>query len=186
MASAFAHAFVAVSSGSAFGFKSCPWRLWFCGIFCAVIPDIDILAFEFGIPYESFWGHRGFTHSLVFASLLAALLTLLFFRREQVRGWIFLYLFFCGASHGLLDAMTNGGLGVAFFSPFDNARHFLPWRPIRVSPVVASRFFTLRGLGILQNEAIWIGLPCLGALMVGMMRRRRSIERRSGLESQKS
>lgn len=31
--------------------------------------------------------------------------------------------------------LTDGGLGVAFFSPFDNKRYFLPWRPIRVSPI---------------------------------------------------
>jgi len=37
--------------------------------------------------------------------------------------------------------MTNGGLGIAFFSPFDPARYFLPWRPILVSPIGASVFF---------------------------------------------
>jgi hypothetical protein len=35
-------------------------------------------------------------------------------------------LFLATAGHGLLDAMTNGGLGLAFFSPFDNHRYFLP------------------------------------------------------------
>jgi hypothetical protein len=33
---------------------------------------------------------------------------------------------FVTASHGMLDAMTDGGLGVAFFAPFDNARYFFP------------------------------------------------------------
>jgi len=40
--------------------------------------------------------------------------------------------------------MTKGGLGVAFFSPFDNSRYFLPWRPIRVSPIAIHRFFSAR------------------------------------------
>src|SRR5260370_4302014 len=55
--------------------------------------------------------------------------------------------------------MTDGGLGVAFFSPFDNHRYFLPWTPIRVSPIGAGRFFTHRGLEVLQSEFLWIWLP---------------------------
>jgi len=39
-------------------------------------------------------------------------------------------LFFVAASHGLLDAMTRGGEGVALLSPFDTTRYFLFWRPI--------------------------------------------------------
>ena len=39
------------------------------------------------------------------------------------------------ASHGVLDALTDGGPGVAFLAPFDDTRYFFPWRPIRVSPL---------------------------------------------------
>ena len=49
--------------------------------------------------------------------------------------------FFASGVHGLLDAMTDGGLGVAFFSPFDNRRYFLPWTPIRVIPDRRQPFF---------------------------------------------
>ncbi len=84
------------------------------------------------------------------------------------------YLFLATASHGVLDAMTNGGLGVAFFSPFDNSRYFLPWRPIRVSPLSFGRFFSARGYLILQNELLWIWLPAgLFALVVLMLRHKR-------------
>jgi inner membrane protein len=55
--------------------------------------------------------------------------------------------------------MTDGGLGVAFFSPFDNHRYFLPWTPIRVSPIGLGRFFSPRGLEVLQSELLWIWLP---------------------------
>jgi inner membrane protein len=82
-------------------------------------------------------------------------------------------LFLATASHGVLDAMTNGGLGVAFFSPFDNRRYFLPWRPVRVSPIAVTRFFTPRGLAILQSELLWIWLPAiLLASLVWMLRRK--------------
>jgi inner membrane protein len=83
---------------------------------------------------------------------------------------LFAYLFMATASHGLLDAMTKGGLGVAFFSPFDNTRYFLPWRPILVSPISVTRFFTPRGFAIAQNEFLWIWIPAIllasGAWMV--------------------
>src|SRR5690349_19969775 len=83
------------------------------------------------------------------------------------------YVFLVTASYGVLDAMTNGGLGVAFFSPFNNRRYFLPWRPIVVSPLTASRFFIAQGLAVLQNELLWIWAPSVVfALLVWMFRRR--------------
>jgi inner membrane protein len=72
---------------------------------------------------------------------------------------LFEYLFVATASHGLLDAMTNGGLGGAFFSPFSNHRYFLPWKPIRVSPISVHRFFSGRGYAVLQSELLWIWVP---------------------------
>ena len=59
------------------------------------------------------------------------------------------------------DAMTTGGLGVAFFSPFDNSRYFFPWRPIKVSPIGIGKFFTMRGIQVLKSELLWIGLPSI-------------------------
>ncbi len=70
--------------------------------------------------------------------------------------------------------MTAGGLGVPFFSPFTNARYFFPWCPIRVSPIGLSRFFTERGLEVLQSELLWIWLPSalLAAFAWWWLRRR--------------
>ena len=127
-----------------------------------MLPDIDVVGFRFGIRYGDFWGHRGFTHSLLFASILATLapgwdsLT----RCPGLnRTWLWLYFFLATASHGILDAMTNGGLGVAFFSPFNNTRFFLPWHPILVSPISLTRFFSGRGVAVLRSELIWIWIP---------------------------
>ena len=139
-----------------------PKRIWIAGALCSVFPDIDVIGFHFGIHYGDFWGHRGFTHSLLFATILASLVVILGFWRASPRSailWIWSYLFLATASHGLLDAMTDGGLGVAFFSPFDNHRYFLPWRPILVSPIGLSRFFSDRGLAVLKSELLWIWLP---------------------------
>jgi inner membrane protein len=78
-------------------------------------------------------------------------------RGERLRLWT--YFFLAVASHGVLDAMTNGGLGVAFFAPFDDRRFFFPFHPILVSPVRPSRFFDARGLAVLQSELLWVWLP---------------------------
>ena len=138
------------------------WRFWCQIIVCGILPDIDSLGFHLGIPYSSFWGHRGITHSLAFAAVLAICLATGFSRTLRPPWMLALLLFFVTATHGLLDAMTDGGLGVAFLSPFDLQRYFLPWRPIHVSPMGVGRFFSARGLRILWSEIVWVWLRVLG------------------------
>jgi inner membrane protein len=142
-----------------------------------MIPDLDVIGFRFGIHYGDFWGHRGFTHSLVFAALLASSVMFIGFRQALPglgRLPMLVYFFLATASHGLLDAMTDGGLGVAFFSPFDNHRFFLPGTPIRVSPIGVGRFFTDGGLAVLPNELLWIWLPAAVLAVSAWVMRRRS------------
>jgi inner membrane protein len=142
--------------------ESMPARYWLAGVVCSVLPDADVLAFRFGIPYRHTFGHRGFSHSLLAAALLATIALLAVrshpaCRARALRIWIFFFL--AAASHGLLDAMTSGGLGVAFFAPVDNQRYFFGWRPIYVSPLGISRLFSERGLAVLRSEALWIWIP---------------------------
>jgi inner membrane protein len=54
--------------------------------------------------------------------------------------------------------MTDGGLGIAFFAPFDNTRYFFPFRPIKVSPIGLS-FFSARGLDVIWSELLWMCIP---------------------------
>jgi inner membrane protein len=161
LASIFSHAVAALGIGACFFRPGTPNRVWVVGAACSVIPDLDVIGFRFGIRYGDFWGHRGFTHSLLFAALLASAAVLLGFRRglPSLGRLLWIYFFLATATHGLLDAMTDGGLGVAFFSPFDNHRYFLPWTPIRVSPIGLARFFTDRGLAVLPSEILWIWVP---------------------------
>ena len=138
-----------------------PGSAWLGVMACAVIADIDVIAFSLGIPYANMFGHRGFTHSL-FCAAVVATVVLHFVHAGPVSKWRLWFIFFaCGAVHGLLDAMTNGGLGVAFFAPFSGERYFLPWRPIVVSPIGVSRFFSERGLAVISSELLWIWAPCL-------------------------
>jgi inner membrane protein len=148
--------------GTFFHHPRIPKRVWLTGALCSVAPDLDVIGFQFGIRYRDFWGHRGFTHSLIFAAMLSFVAVGVGFRRglpSLSRSPMWAYFFLATASHGLLDAMTDGGLGVAFFAPFDNRRYFLPWTPIRVSPIGVGRFFTARGFAVIQSELLWIWLP---------------------------
>lgn len=152
-----------------------------CGIACTIVPDLDVVGFRFGIAYASPFGHRGFSHSLLFAALLAIPLAAVLTRRAPRRAAFatFAYLFLCAASHGLLDAATTGGhLGIALLAPFDADRYFLPWRPILVSPI-GSGFFSARGWATLVSELRWVVLPCAISFALGwLLRVRRKAEDR--------
>jgi inner membrane protein len=168
MASVFSHAIVALAMGKAFRSKELSWRELSLGALCSVVPDLDVIGFFFGVQYGDVWGHRGLTHSVMFAALLAGSLVALWYRSKPVvtMTGLFLYFSLCTVSHGVLDAMTNGGLGVAFFSPFDTTRYFFPVRPVLVSPIGVSEFFSSHGVRILASEAIWIWLPSCAAFVV--------------------
>lgn len=171
MASAFTH----VVAAGAIGQAAPPrhhgdWRFWYMAALVAVVPDADVIGFKFGVQYGDLWGHRGMTHSLLFAAALGLLAAARFkpdWRGEGRR--LALVFSLIAASHGFLDAFTDGGLGVAFFAPFDRMRYFFPWRPILVSPIGAGRFFTARGLAVIKSEIVWVWIP---ALAVGALLRR--------------
>ena len=69
MASAFTHAFVAVAAGKIYARDPMPRRFWATSIALSILPDLDVIGFAFGIRYEDFLGHRGFSHSIVFAMI---------------------------------------------------------------------------------------------------------------------
>ncbi len=128
---------------------------------CSVLPDADSIGLRFGIPYGHLFGHRGFSHSLSFAVLCGVVAALAAPLLRSHPGTTFAVVFFSTASHGVLDAMTSGGLGIAFFSPFSNHRYFLPWRPIQVSPLSISAFFSSWGVRVVMSELTFIWLPCM-------------------------
>jgi inner membrane protein len=163
MASAFAHVAVGYALGKTFTLAIPARRLWSLTVLCCLLPDVDVVGFFWGIPYEHLWGHRGFTHSILFAFLTGLVIARVaapnISFRTSLYGMSALYFFFVTLSHGILDAFTDGGLGIAFFAPFDSTRFFFPWRPIAVSPIGFAQFFSEWGLGVLLSELLWIGLP---------------------------
>ena len=171
MASPLTHAVVAVTTAIGFQITATPFRYWVLGIACAEIPDLDAIGFWFGVPYGALVGHRGLTHSILFALLLSWIVARWAAQPgDMSRARLWGYLFLATLSHGVLDGMTDGGLGVAFFSPLDQGRYFLPFRPIPVSSMSLPDVLGLHGARVLAYECLWVWMPC--ALLVTVMCRR--------------
>ena len=177
MASGFAHMAVAYAMGKTLNPSWPTKRFWVLTLLCCVLPDVDVLGLVMGIPYDHVLGHRGITHSMVFAIMVGIVMPRILisgFSCSAYRYWILaVYFFLVTLSHGVLDAFTDGGLGIAFFAPFDVTRYFFPWRPIAVSPIGISQFFSHWGLNVLLTEGIWIGIPvCLWLGLIQVLRRK--------------
>jgi inner membrane protein len=176
MPTVFSHAVAGLAITTLAGSSGGLGRVTMVGALCAAAPDLDLVGLWFGVPWGHGLGHRGITHSLAFAAVLAAVVVLTLFRGPAAggrRGALWLAVFLATASHGVLDAMTDGGSGVAFLAPFDDTRHFLPWRPIPVSPIRVRSFLTQRGLDILQAELLLIWLPAAAIVLASAVARRR-------------
>jgi len=127
------------------------WRsmAWWSAL--SLMPDVDVIGFSFGVEYGDPWGHRGATHSLAFALAVGAFVLLVArrVRAPPLRLWVIATVVLI--SHGLLDTMTDGGLGCALLWPFDLTRDFAPWRPIPVAPIGLA-FFSPDGLIVSLTE----------------------------------
>ena len=119
----------------------------------AMLPDADVIAFVLRIPYAATWGHRGASHSLLLAAAVAGVVAAgtRLARGPAVKAGL-LTLAALG-SHGLLDAMTTGGLGAALLWPLDDTRYFFPLRPIPVAPIGAG-MLSRRGLYVVLVELL--------------------------------
>ena len=135
------HAVVPLLIGAAAGRRTISPRLLAAGAIAAMLPDADVLAFKFGVAYADAFGHRGATHSIALALALAALAACAWRLLRTTPGRAFVFVGLAALSHPLLDALTDGGLGVALAWPMSAERFFFPWRPIEVSPIGA-RFFS--------------------------------------------
>jgi len=160
-------------------------KLLAAGVVASVLADIDVLGFHFGISYGAVWGHRGLTHSLFFALIIAVLgagLSRHLASRPKTAFW---FLLATAGSHGILDAFTNGGLGIALLWPFSPERLFAPFRPIEVSPLSLSGILSMRGITVLWSEVLWVWLPCLFATSLALAYRyhRALIQRFMGREN---
>ena len=180
------HGVAAAALATVFPNRLVPPRVVFAGVVCSIVPDLDVLGILFRA--HPLLGHRGITHSLLFATAVASLASAILFAGaplsgSRVRAWI--YLMLASASHGLLDAMTDRhGLGIPFFWPFDSTRYFFPFAPIAMSPI-GTDFFSARGLATLASELKWVWLPSV-AFAVAAVLCRRVFARRKVVQSHRT
>lgn len=163
MASAFGHGILAYTIKKIAAPKAA-LKVTLLAIICSILPDADVIAFRFGIPYEHMFGHRGFTHSIFFSVVFGLLVAWIFHKSSRMK-YAIIYIL-CTLSHAFLDALTTGGRGVAILAPFSEERFFLPWRFIKVSPMSIKRFISEWGIEVLKSEFVYIWIPCLIVLAV--------------------
>lgn len=166
------HAAVPLALALGAGTRHVPGRLLIAGVAAAILPDLDVLAFRFHIAYAHVFGHRGASHSLAFALLLGAIAWACAAQLRSNRIVAFCFVTFCAASHGLLDMLTNGTHGVAFWWPWSAERLVFPWRFIEASPLSLHRLWSGRGLDVLQSELLWVWLPAAALATVLLILRR--------------
>jgi inner membrane protein len=122
----------------------------------SMLPDADIIGMALGVAYVDPWGHRGATHSFVFAAAIGLAVGIVM--RARNRRWLRASLAAAAvvATHPILDTLTDGGLGCALFWPFDNTRYFAPWRPIPVAPIGLD-YFSFYGMVVAITETVLFG-----------------------------
>ncbi|HEX8839302.1 MAG TPA: metal-dependent hydrolase [Sphingomicrobium sp.] len=136
------HALLPIAVAVAAARRPLPWRLVIAAAIAAAAPDVDGLFKRLlAVPPHSIYGHRGVTHSL-FAALVAGLVAAALHQILRVRALTAgLVVGAAMASHGILDMMTDGGQGVAYFWPFSSTRWFADWRWIHSTPVHRAQLF---------------------------------------------
>ena len=161
MPTVISHVAVPLALGLAVGAPAVSGRLLLAGVIASVLPDLDVVAFRLGIGYSHEFGHRGVSHSLAFAVFLAIAAAGAAKYLRVTRKAAFFFVLASAASHGLLDMLTNGGLGVALAWPFSEQRYFFPWHVIEASPLSLRRAFGAAGLAVFKTELLWVWLPSL-------------------------
>jgi len=115
--------------GDAFAGKQLGKKAMFWGAVAQSVPDIDFIASAWSSTAENLLAHRGFTHSILFALIMAPLLAMLAERWHRphdisLRKWIVFFgvqLFI----HLLIDGMNVYGVG--WFEPFSHHRVSYNW-----------------------------------------------------------
>lgn len=118
------HIAVGACMGEAYLGKTVGRKAMIWGALAQSIPDIDFIAALWMDTPSSLLAHRGFTHSLLFAALVAPFMALIAERWHRphnisLKRWM---LFFSAVIfvHLLLDAFNNYGVG--WFEPFSKYR----------------------------------------------------------------
>jgi inner membrane protein len=162
MTTLYTHAAVGLGLAHLAANRRMPWAYWGTAALLACAPDGDVFS---SAQYGTLMGHRGITHSLLFAAALSLPVAAVAYRRFGMRWWALAGLLFAiVASHGLLDAMTRGGASIPFFWPLEG--RYGNWGPMHVSDI-AVQLPDPRTSRAIRSELLWVWLP-LTVLMTAL------------------
>ena len=160
----FGHIAVGLASGrfisTAPGQREQVLRNMGAAILLALLPDFDLIPLAFGVPDRGLCGHRGLSHTPLFALAVGVVvfagLWLGKRRQRQLRDALRSASIACllVASHGLLDALAQGGRGLLLLWPLSSARFHFLWRPIPDAPTGLA-FFSGIGMRHLAIEVCY-------------------------------
>jgi inner membrane protein len=137
--------------GARDGKELCKTMAAYAGL--SLLPDLDILPLAFGVHDSGLYGHRGITHTWLFAAIVGAVAWLIFRKgRNPVR--VAVLTFITVASHGLLDASTTDSRGIHLLWPLISERMVMPIRPIPVAPS-GIEFLSWRGIQVSLVECVY-------------------------------
>jgi inner membrane protein len=161
MSSPFGHALAGLTIAAAFTQGKPPRRTMALAVACALAPDLDWFTGFLKLSGGNSLSHRGISHSLLAAVLIAATAMLVGFRPHlrSLSHWGCMIA--AALSHGVLDACTFGGTGAAVLLPDSDTRFVCIWQPIFVSPIPLSGKLLDWLLFSLGTELVWIGIPAL-------------------------
>jgi inner membrane protein len=120
----------------------------------SMVPDCDVLPLGLGVRDEGLLGHRGFSHTFIFAGLCAAAAGALARRWRWNPSHLAMLVFLTLASHGVLDAATTDSRGIPLLWPLVEERILAPARPIPVAPTGLA-FLSHRGLAVALVETLF-------------------------------
>jgi inner membrane protein len=99
-----------------------------------LLPDADVLLVNLGCADASVIGHRGASHSLLTAVLIAVVGGLM----ARRYGWnglrTALAIMLAVGSHGIIDSFGQGGRAIPLLWPFSAHRFSAPWRCLPDAP----------------------------------------------------
>lgn len=145
------HIAIGALIGDALAGKTLGKRALFIGAACQSIPDVDFICSFFLSPTENLLAHRGLTHSFLFGIFITIILSWFANRWQRspdlgVKKWMW-FIGFEIFTHLLLDSLNAYGVG--WLEPFSSKR--FSFNVIFVADPLYS---------------IWLGIACLGMLLI--------------------
>ncbi len=129
----------------------------------SVLPDADLILVACGVHDSGAIGHRGASHSLFTALFVGAVCGLLARTLKLPPLRTALAIAVAMGSHGLLDAVGEGGRGIPLLWPLSDHRFMSPWRVLPDAPRIED-YLCRHGITSLAVEFLYF-LPLMAYVL---------------------